>query len=57
MITLEKKLKNKYNGNYKKVFDKEFQETVKRADQSRQIFLKTNASSCLLSFLNINGEK
>ena len=41
-MTLEQKLKNKYNGDYKKVFDKEFQKTVKRTDQSRKIFSKAN---------------
>ena len=41
-MTLEKKLKNKYNGDYKKVFDKDFQQTVKRTDQSRGIFIKAN---------------
>lgn len=42
-MTLEQKLRQKYNSHYGKVFDKEFQETVKRADQSRKILSKPKA--------------
>lgn len=56
-MTLEKKLKDKYNVEYKKVFDKDFQQSIKRADQSRKIFSKTNISSLAVKFLMINGQR
>lgn len=56
-MTLEKKLKNKYNGNYKKVFDKDFQQTVKRTDQSRRIFSRANITCANSSTLNPHEQK
>jgi len=57
VVTLEKKLKDKYSRNYKKVFDKEFQKTVKRADQSRKILSKTNITFVDSHLLTTNGQK
>jgi hypothetical protein len=49
MATLERKLRDKYNSHYGKVFGKEFQETVKRADESRKILSRLKiVSACRL---------